>query len=227
MEEAREALGKRYAENSFVWVGHGGTVMTYPIDFGETCNIVMVNTSYDHWDGPWVQPAKFETISKEFADWGEHVQKITSLLNRPETSAWSMWDMPPAPTYCGGNIVMTGDAAHATTPFQGQGAGQAIEDAYVLASLMGHVDTRDKISMAFKAYDKIRRPRSQKVCTTSREAGELCSLRLPTVEDSAEAFKENIAWRMDWMWHRDIAGEFDQALGIFNKMVTGEYIETG
>lgn len=200
--------------------------MTYPIDFGRTLNIVAINSSYDKWDGPWVQPANYDTIANEFAEWGTHVQKVIGLLNRPETSAWSMWDMPAAPTYFSDNIVMTGDAAHATTPFQGQGAGQAIEDAYVLASLMAHVDTPDKISLAFKAYDKIRRPRSQKVCTTSREAGELCALRLASVEDNAQSFKENIQWRMDWMWHRDIAGELDQALAIFQKLVTGEYIET-
>lgn len=83
---------------------------------------------------------------------------------------------------------MLGDAAHASTPFQGQGAGQAIEDAFVLSSLLDPelVKTVKEIPHAFKAYDTIRRPRSQMVCKTSREAGELCALRLPGVEDNAE-----------------------------------------
>lgn len=225
MDEARAALGDRYAQNSFIWVGYGAVIMTYPIDSGKTLNIVAINSCYDNWDGPWVQPADYKKIAKEFADWGPNAQKIIGLLNKPETAAWSMWDHPFAPTYFRGNIVMTGDAAHATTPFQGQGAGQSIEDAYVLGSLFAHVDTKEKIPLVFKAYDKIRRPRSQKVCTTSREAGELCALRLPSVGDSAEAFKENIEWRMDWMWHRDIAGQYDQARLIFQKLVKGEAVD--
>ncbi|KAI9695314.1 MAG: hypothetical protein M1820_008721 [Bogoriella megaspora] len=225
MKEAVDAIGERYAHNSFIWVGKGGSIMTYPIDFGETMNIVAINSSLSLWEGPWVQYTQQEKITEEFSAWGTHSQKIIKLLDRRETAAWSLWDQAPAPFYCSGNVVMLGDAAHATTPFQGQGAGQAIEDAWVLESLFAHVDAREKIPMAFRAYDKIRRPRSQKVCQTSREAGELCALRLPGVEDNAQAFKENIDWRMDWMWHRDIAGERDEALIVFNKLVDGESIE--
>jgi 2-polyprenyl-6-methoxyphenol hydroxylase-like FAD-dependent oxidoreductase len=42
----------------------------------------------------------------------------------------------PAPWYRG-RVVLIGDAAHATTPHLGQGAGMAIEDAIVLAELLG------------------------------------------------------------------------------------------
>ncbi len=72
---------------------------------------------------------------------------------------------------------MMGDAAHASTPFQGQGAAQAIEDSLCLAALLGKVQPPDQIPLAFRAYDKIRRPRSQKVTSTSWEAGELVSTR--------------------------------------------------
>jgi salicylate hydroxylase len=104
---------------------------------------------------------------------------------------------------------------------QGQGAGQAIEDAYVLSGLFGHVDTPEKIPLAFEAYDKIRRPRSVKVITTSREMGEMCALRLPGVGDDAAKFKENVDWRMEWLWHRDIALELEEAVQCFEKLVGG------
>lgn len=225
MSDAVEAVGERYAQNSFIWVGTGGCIMTYPIDFGGTFNIVAINSSYDHWNGAWIQKAEYNQITEEFSEWGPHARKIIKLLDRPETEAWSMWDHPPAPTYFCGNIAMMGDAAHASTPFQGQGAGQAIEDAFVLESLFAEVDTPAKISKAFQAYDRIRRPRSQKVCQTSREAGELCALCLPSVKDDPKAFKENIEGRMEWMWHRDIAGERDEAIIIYNKLVNGEDID--
>lgn len=225
MQEAVQAIGERYAQNSFVWVGQGACIMIYPIDFGATMNIVAINSSYDHWDGPWVQHAQYSKLADEFSAWTGTAQKIIKLLDRPGTSAWSMWDHPPASTYTRGNVVMMGDAAHASTPFQGQGAGQAIEDSLVLQGLLGLVHSKEKIPLAFKAYDKIRRPRSQKVCQTSREAGELVALRLPGVEDNATAFRENIEWRMDWIWHRDIAGERDEAIQIYKKLVDGGSID--
>ena len=85
-------------------------------------------------------------------------------------------------------------------------------------------DPKD-IPSAFKAYDRIRRPRSQKVCQTSRKAGELCSIRLPSGLDDPQAFKENIDWRMEWMWHRDIGLERDQALGVYEKLLRGEELD--
>ena len=66
-----------------------------------------------------------------------------------------MWDHPPAPSYTTGNIAMMGDAAYVSTPFQGQEAGQAIGDVFVLESLVAHVDTPAKVPMALQAYDKI------------------------------------------------------------------------
>ena len=50
---------------------------------------------------------------------------------------------------------MMGDAAYVSTPFQGQEAGQAIGDVFVLESLVAHVDTPAKVPMALQAYDKI------------------------------------------------------------------------
>ncbi|KAI9722566.1 MAG: hypothetical protein M1828_004561 [Chrysothrix sp. TS-e1954] len=75
--------------------------------------------------------------------------------------------------YIKGRVAILGDAAHATTPYQGQGAGQAIEDAMVLEALLGKTKSIEHIPDAFAAYDQIRRPRTQRMVTTSRESGQL------------------------------------------------------
>lgn len=225
MDEAVSAIGERYAKNSFIFPGHGGMVMIYPIDFGNIMNIVAINSEHKDWDGPWVQQASYANIEKDFAGWCPLVRKIIKLLDRPETSTWSMWDHPLAPTFTKSRVAMMGDAAHATTPFQGQGAGQAIEDACVLQHLLALLHDVKDLSSAFVAYDRIRRPRSQKVCTTSRETGEMMALRLPGVMDDPVAFKENIDWRMDWLWHRDVQGECDEATVIYNILVKGGTID--
>jgi 2-polyprenyl-6-methoxyphenol hydroxylase-like FAD-dependent oxidoreductase len=48
-----------------------------------------------------------------------------------------------------GRVVLLGDAAHATTPHLGQGAGMAIEDSIVLAEELAKADSPEA---AFKAY---------------------------------------------------------------------------
>ena len=111
MNDAVNAIGERNAQNSFIWVGNGGAIMTYPVDYGETLNIVAINSSYEDWDGPWVQPAHFDKIVQDFEGWGSTVQKIIKLLGSPQTMAWSMWDHPPAPTYYRGNVAMMGDVS--------------------------------------------------------------------------------------------------------------------
>lgn len=53
-----------------------------------------------------------------------------------------MQDLQPNRTWTKGKIVLVGDAAHATTPNMGQGACQAIEDAYFLANALERYDTQ-------------------------------------------------------------------------------------
>ncbi|MBN8787359.1 MAG: FAD-dependent monooxygenase [Terrimonas sp.] len=61
--------------------------------------------------------------------------EVQSILNQTLEDAliWNdIIDLKPIPKYAFGNILLLGDAAHATTPNMGQGACQAIEDAAVL-----------------------------------------------------------------------------------------------
>ncbi|WP_410572490.1 FAD-dependent monooxygenase [Amycolatopsis sp. cmx-4-61] len=76
----------------------------------------------------------------------------------------------PLPTYTRGRIALLGDAAHAMPPFLGQGGCQALEDAVVLAHA---VSTQDTVDAALASYDRIRRPRSQKVVRESVRMGRL------------------------------------------------------
>lgn len=70
-------------------------------------------------------------------------------------------------------MCIIGDAAHGTTPWQGSGAGMAIEDAVILATLLGEISTPNELDHAFQAYDAVRRPRCQSIIDSSKGSGEM------------------------------------------------------
>ena len=67
-------------------------------------------------------------------------------------------------------VVLMGDAAHATTPNMGQGACQAIEDAWVLAKLLSRTDIPEA---AFYRYKGLRKPVTDYVTNTSYTFGKM------------------------------------------------------
>lgn len=112
---------------------------------------------------------------------------------------------------------MMGDAAHASTPFQAQGAAQAIEDALVLSALFEKVSTSQEVPKALAAYDQIRRPRAQRVVSTSREAGQVISMKRPGVGENLDKMREDLETRLNWIWHRDLVAQNEAAIKVFEE----------
>lgn len=106
-----------------------------------------------------------------------------------------------------------GDAAHASTPHQGAGAGQAIEDAHVLAELLSdeRVKTVDDVVLALRAYDHVRRPRSQRVVTSSKENADLLCLGFEEVGDDPAKLADTLNERFHWLWDLDVENQAEQA----------------
>ena len=101
-------------------------------------------------------PATYDELDCLFTGWGEKSRGLIELLNIPGLTVWAMRDDLPAPTYAIGHAAMMGDAAHATTPYQGQGAGKAIEDALVPETLLGRLHDSKYIPNTFVSYDQVR-----------------------------------------------------------------------
>jgi 2-polyprenyl-6-methoxyphenol hydroxylase-like FAD-dependent oxidoreductase len=67
-------------------------------------------------------------------------------------------------------VVLVGDAAHATTPNMGQGAGQGIEDAYYLANFLAK---HTQIEQALQLFESTRREKVDYVVNNSWRFGQM------------------------------------------------------
>lgn len=93
------------------------------------------------------------------------VRRLARVTPPDRWTEWRIEDRWPARTLHRGNIVLVGDAAHATLPTIGQGAGQAVEDAAVLARA---ITAEDTLEAALRRYERIRVPRVRRVVAMSR-----------------------------------------------------------
>lgn len=97
---------------------------------------------------------------------------------------------------------------------RGAGAGMALEDAYIMSSLLGAAQKSSDIESAFRAFDAVRRPRTQKLVSTSREAGELYALEAEGVGDDLHKLRERLLPRYDWIWDANLEEELAEAMSI-------------
>lgn len=226
IEVARAKLGE-IRQRAATHCGKDGMVFAFPLSNLTTYYLgVSVFNSGPWKHDQWIIPADVTDIKAKFADWDDYVRKQVELLpNDGSTMGWSVWEMPPAPTYFKGRVAMMGDAAHGSTPVQGAGAGQAIEDALVLEQLLGSgLDPAQEGSslspaevslLVLQSYDTVRRFRSQKVVVTSRETGRLISGNEPGVGLGAAEMREKLTGRQDWIWHIDQEQQVKDAMLIF------------
>jgi salicylate hydroxylase len=77
---------------------------------------------------------------------------------------------------------MLGDAAHPMTPFLGQGAAMAIEDAVVLARA---IEASSSVAEALERYQAVRVERGNNVARWSWEEGR--ALQDPTIKNRGAA----------------------------------------
>jgi salicylate hydroxylase len=118
----------------------------------------------------------------------------------------------PLESFNSGRILVIGDAAHASTPHHGSGAGFCMEDVAVLSSLLENRpqdeascgSARD-LEAVFAAFDASRRERDQWLVQSSRRAADVYEWRLPnTGKDSFEAMRKDIEERQAVCWKVDL-----------------------
>lgn len=130
------------------------------------------------------------------------------------TDHWAIFDLSEdipsfvAPTL---HLVLLGDNAHACAPHQGAGAGQALEDAYILSQMIWDCSSPSDLLAAFFGYESVRRPCTRFVQQHGRRQGELLDLQRPDVGTDLEKLKAVIDVPIREIWNSDLLAELDKA----------------
>jgi salicylate hydroxylase len=153
-----------------LWLGQGAHLVHYPVRGGSLINIVAI-VHEDFQQPGWTAPGTADDVLARFAAnaWGSDARAV---LNAPtQWQKWALYDLPPLRRWGKGPVTLLGDAAHPMLPFLAQGAATAIEDAVVLADQLKRAP--NDIEAAFRAYEKIRAPRTARVQRAARRNGDI------------------------------------------------------
>ncbi|MEI9805043.1 MAG: FAD-dependent oxidoreductase [Pseudolabrys sp.] len=185
-----------------LWLGLDAHLVHYPVKGGRLINIVGI--VHGEWNETgWSALGDRDEILRAFArfSWAD---KARDLIAAPEYwLKWALYDRK-APFRGGeGPVTLIGDAAHPMLPFLAQGAGMAIEDAAVLASMLGKYldDPQD----ALRAYEGARRLRTERAQQASRRQANIYGLTGPEALIRNLAMRamggEKLRARYDWLYN--------------------------
>ena len=113
--------------------------------------------------------------SSLFKDYDSIAQELIASTPKATIHVAELADLLPLKKWYRKGVCLLGDAAHATTPNMGQGACQAIEDAYVLAECLQQGEQEE----AFAKFQQIRKSKVSYVVKTSWNFGKMAHWKNP------------------------------------------------
>jgi 2-polyprenyl-6-methoxyphenol hydroxylase-like FAD-dependent oxidoreductase len=169
----RFALNQGEAQTTFETWGTGKRFGVIPLSAGQVC---------------WFAVANAPEGERE-EERGEK-RKVLALVSSCHEPAWAMveatepsaifrtdiYDRPPISSWSLGRVTLVGDAAHPMTPNLGQGACQAIEDAFLLAESLKSAPT---LPSALQRYEARRIRRANTIVQRSWQQGRIAQWEHP------------------------------------------------
>lgn len=125
-------------------------------------------------DGEQPTPLSTAELQANFRAFAPVVGRLLANTPPERIISHAIQDFPPLAAWARGPVCLLGDAAHATTPNLGQGACQAVVDAYTLAELLAR---QTDVPVAFEQFYATRRATTAYVTDTSWRVGKLAHLR--------------------------------------------------
>ncbi|MFK3909405.1 FAD-dependent monooxygenase [Pseudomonas monteilii] len=107
-----------------------------------------------------------DTLETLFAHWPEPVSRLIRATPASAIQLIAVHDLEPLTTWSRANVLLVGDAAHAPLPTSGQGACQALEDAWHLARCLAHGN--GDLEAVFRTFAAIRAPKTMRLAEQGR-----------------------------------------------------------
>jgi salicylate hydroxylase len=208
-EVAQALRSAELANSGTIWCGNNGYITSYGIGKViangtevEHVNIVAVQRTSEAWNP--VQPeSSRKDMLRDFEGWDSGIVQLLEGIEEP-VRKWPLFESKPIPTYYQDRICLLGDAAHASTPHQGSGAGMGIEDVWIMAQLMSNNRHRASILSVFKVFDRLRRKRTQEQVRTAREALDIYALPPRMRPEYLVTIQRLLRHRCNWLWKYDM-----------------------
>lgn len=191
----------RTIQTPMMYCGKSKHVVSYSISRGSVVNVVALVSHPEQegapYEGPWVTDCSAQELHECYAGWEPEVVDLIKCIENP--TRWAIHHLRPLPFYTTDRVVLLGDAAHAMSPHQGAGAGQAIEDAFVLARVLGDpVTTMSTLRHAISAYEYVRLPQANRVLLGSHISGMMYEFDGPAQVD-LQRLGPMIGAQWDWL----------------------------
>lgn len=197
-----DSVGDEYrAPFVHLWMGLDAHLVHYPVKGGRLINIIAVVP--DDWNKQgWSAEGNRREIIRHFARW-TWAEKTRALVARPERwLKWALYERRTSFRNGEGPVTLIGDAAHPMLPFLAQGAAMAVEDAAMLAAMLGR--HRDDPVEALRGYEGARVHRVRRVQQMSRMQGRLYGMSGPEALVRNLGMKirggERLRDRYDWLY---------------------------
>jgi len=140
-----------------IHIGPGRMAVRYPLRNSTLLNLVFFARQEGWAEEGWTIRADLADLRATFEGWSGDVQALLDAVDPSALYKWAVFARQPLTTWVrGGRVALLGDAAHAMTPFLGQGAAAAIEDALVLARAF---EAASDVPEALARYETARKER--------------------------------------------------------------------
>ncbi|KAK5108693.1 hypothetical protein LTR62_008098 [Meristemomyces frigidus] len=238
-KELEAILGPERARSSQAIVGPGGYIIYYPTT-ATTMNVGFWKWRKGVWPKPegWLLDKQGQRMQQDFAGWGGVAKQMVGMAlekgGGDEIQFWGTFYHAVQPEKCWeGRVCLLGDASHAMPPHAGAGAGQAMEDAYVLSEVLSvvnarklHVSLQDQLAKAFDSYECVRRPRYQAVLEQSQASMHLWANLYdePLTKEKVQIWRDQVRESFENIWHHHLEADAIKARKALEAMLESESI---
>jgi len=141
---------------------------------GERFGLVAVNPRKVYWAAAQADANEYDTAEAApkqlaqdlFCSWPAPIGNIICHTDASAIRKIRVYDLDPLSIWRRDNVLLIGDAAHAPLPTSGQGACQALEDAWQLASCLAKHDA--DLSTALATFTQVRSTKTAMITEQAR-----------------------------------------------------------